>query len=460
MKKILCFLTNIACIACMVYAESNSNLDSLKKALASAKNDTNKVWLLSDIAYAYHNTKPDSSIWYAQQSLKLSQNLNYPRGEARALINIANIIENYNFPKALETYLKALQICEQMGDQSLKSAALGNIGVLYSDQGDYRKALEYNFKSMAIDEGMNNERWVLIGLMNTGEYYENLKLLDSALLYENKAYKIAVPLDDKDLLGQVLARLGYIHTKKDSTEKALTCFRDGITASEAVNSRTVLGNTYLGFARLFQKMNEVDSAIFYATKAYYISQNETRMREAMQAGTLLSELYKPKNSDSTVKYLELTNICKDSLYNQEKTKELQSLTINEQLRQQELAELKLKQEETNKKNMQLAGIAMFIPVFFLLIMMLSKKRLKSGTVAFLGMFFLLMVFEFISLLADPYISNLTNEIPVYIIAIKISLALLLVPVNRKLETFVEGKLTKKTGADFVKNVRDSKLSTK
>jgi tetratricopeptide (TPR) repeat protein len=448
MKTIPLLLIMIACIINKVHADSNTKLDSLKKVLVTAKDDTSKVMLLADIAYAYRNAKPDTSILYAQQALKLSESLNYARGEARSLIDIANIIENYNFPKALETYLKALQICEQIGDQSLISAALGNIGVLYYDQGDYRKALEYNFKSMAIDAGMNNERWVLIGLMNTGEYYEYLDLLDSALLYEDTAYSIAVRLNDVDLLGQVLARLGYIHTKKAETDKALVYFREGIAASEAAQSQTILGNTYLGIARLFKEINETDSAIFYATKSYYVSRNETRLREAMEAGTLLSELFKPRNSDSTVKYLELTNICKDSLFSIEKTKELQSITINEQLRQQELTELKLKQEVTNRKNMQLAGIAMFIPVFFLLIMRISRRKLKSGSVEFLGVFFVLLVFEFITLLTDPYISGITNDIPVYKIIIMVSLALLLVPVHHKLEALVKIKLKKKAGADF------------
>ena len=76
----------------------------------------------------------------------------------------------------------------------------------------------------------------------------------------------------------------------------------------------------------------------------------------LNAATLLASLYKTTNSDSTVKYLTLSIALKDSLFNQEKTRQVQSLTINEQLRQSKIEEEKVVAAEERKKNLQMAGI--------------------------------------------------------------------------------------------------------
>jgi len=57
----------------------------------------------------------------------------------------------------------------------------------------------------------------------------------------------------------------------------------------------------------------------------------------LEALNLLSEVYKSKhNTDSVAKYLELAIQTKDSLFNQQKIIQMQSLTFNEKMRQQEI----------------------------------------------------------------------------------------------------------------------------
>ena len=60
-------------------------------------------------------------------------------------------------------------------------------------------------------------------------------------------------------------------------------------------------------------------------------------RGVLDAMTILAQDYKLKNqNDSAIKYLELSIALKNSLFNKEKTRAIQSLTFNEQLQQQEI----------------------------------------------------------------------------------------------------------------------------
>jgi ketosteroid isomerase-like protein len=61
------------------------------------------------------------------------------------------------------------------------------------------------------------------------------------------------------------------------------------------------------------------------------------------ASKLLADIYRSKNfTDSAFKYLELMLAAKDSFYSEEKLKQLQNLSFNEQLRQQEIQQTVVK----------------------------------------------------------------------------------------------------------------------
>jgi len=119
------------------------------------------------------------------------------------------------------------------------------------------------------------------------------------------------------------------------------------------------------------------------------------------------------------------------------------MTFQENVRQQEIAEQKKEDEEESKRNIQRGGIAVFIPLFFLFVLLLSRTKVKSRTVEFLAIVGLLLFFEFITDLLYPLISNWTNESPVWETLIFVIIAASLEPVSYRLEHWIKGKLVHK-----------------
>jgi hypothetical protein len=68
--------------------------------------------------------------------------------------------------------------------------------------------------------------------------------------------------------------------------------------------------------------------------------------------------------------------AKDSLPNQEIQKQIQILTFGEQLRQNEIENQKKEEAETRKRNLEQAGIAIFIPLFLFAVLSLGRKYLN------------------------------------------------------------------------------------
>ena len=56
-------------------------IDSVKKVIATQKEDTNKVSTLINLSDAYKLSYPDSGLVYAQQALSLAEKLNYDYGD-------------------------------------------------------------------------------------------------------------------------------------------------------------------------------------------------------------------------------------------------------------------------------------------------------------------------------------------------------------------------------------------
>ena len=151
-------------------------------------------------------------------------------------------------------------------------------------------------------------------------------------------------------------------------------------------------------------------------------------------------MHQAKQLDSSIAYHEIAMAAKDSSTNQEKQKRIQSLTFNEQLRQIEIDKQKMEETAARKRNLELAGIAIFIPLFLLAVLLLGRRKVKSRTIEFLGILGLLFLFEFIVLLVHPYIGHWTHESPVWMLLILVAVAAILIPLHHRSEAWIKKKL--------------------
>ena len=156
----------------------------------------------------------------------------------------------------------------------------------------------------------------------------------------------------------------------------------------------------------------------------------------------LSSIYrKTGRPDSALFFMTMAMTAKDSLNSQENQKKIQMLTFTENLRQMEIAEQKKKDAETRKRNLELSGIAIFIPLFLLVVLLMGRKKVKSRTIEFLGILGLLFLFEFIVLLVHPYIGHWTHESPIWMLLILAAIAAVLVPLHHRSESWIKKKLS-------------------
>ena len=191
----------------------NTEADSLKKLLTTLRETPQKVLVLEGLSYAYVSAYPDTALQYALEGLQLAQKINDPIGEAYCTNALGNVYFGVgDYPKALEMYLKSLQMKEPLKNQERAIAVTYfNIANVYTEQEDYRHALHYLFKTMEVDKKAEDSTGILFDLYSLSSIYLRMKNTDSALYYGQQALQLAGRLQDKNLIGAIVNNQGDIY---------------------------------------------------------------------------------------------------------------------------------------------------------------------------------------------------------------------------------------------------------
>lgn len=420
--------------------------DSLKALLHQPMPDSSKAKILCKLGAQYMISNPDTALLYSKQGLALAQKTGFAEGEIIGLNQTASIFNiTGNYPAALHYFLEALKKAEAIQNRHRMGASLLNIGSVYYYQGDYQTAIIYSLEARKIFDSLHEPAMIMTAALNLGEYYEKSNKLDSANHYTQQAAGLATSLNDEDFAGMSLNNLGNIYTKMEQPQIALGFYRSGLSKLIQVENDDAICECSLGMARIFAKQGMADSALYYGHLSVRTAGRGKFTNRLLKAATFLAGHYEAiGQTDSAYAYLKAANAAKDSLFSQERQREIQNLTFSESLRQQEKAEelLALKHERT--RNMQYIILGIAVIGFSVFILLISRTLLiNEKWVSFLAVMGLLLVFEFLNLLLHPLIVRITHHSPFYMFVISVLIAAFLIPLHHKSELMIRGKLVEK-----------------
>lgn len=128
---------------CEAQRSDQAKIDSMINLLTSAKDDTNKVKLLTEISYSYPYTNPNAGIQYGNEAMQLAKKLNWIEGIASANYAIGgNYINKADYANALKYDYESLKIYEKLNDKPKQAMLLRNLWKLYiNDRGNMIRLL-------------------------------------------------------------------------------------------------------------------------------------------------------------------------------------------------------------------------------------------------------------------------------------------------------------------------------
>ena len=345
--------------------------------------------------------------------------------------------------RSLQIQQKGLLLAEKAHNFSILAMLKNQLAHTYRDREEWGNASK--IYSTALDDAIKgkNEVIKIWPLMNLGVCYLNTNKLDSALKYLQRAYESSLLINQVDL-PYILWNLGSVHSKMGHSGLAVSYFNMAIQMAEKAKKVRQLSLASIGLAEHFLSVNEIDSCIYYLKKGLNIVQQTPFFYMSAKPAKMLADIYEKSSCDSTLKYANVYKIANDSVFSYKINQQIQMMTFDEDLRQQEMTAEKIKEGEQRKQNIQYALLAFGIITFLIFFLLLSRSIItNTKVIEFLGVIALLIVFEFLNLLLHPFLEKTTNHSPVLMLLALVCVAALLVPLHHRLEKWATAKLVEK-----------------
>jgi two-component system, NtrC family, sensor kinase len=358
-------------------AQSNK-IDSLKKALVTQKEDSNKVKFLNALSYNYLQYSADTSAAYAQEALNLEKKIGFEQGFYATEYNLASsLMISGNYPLALDNDFKFLALANRKKDTINASIANALIGECYYDLGDYQTSLKYyrenlRLAQMVITSGLQ------FAWANIAHVYHSLHEPDSSLLYARKAYGQIKDWNDTLFVSNIL---GDAYAGKNRYDSALFHYRTSIALSIRNHTQLERVDGYNGMALVYIAKGIPDSAAWYAKKVVAEKIEKSYPLGLLKAANLLADIYGAQNkSDSSLKYLRMALGVKDSLFGREKTMAIQNIAFKEQEKQKEIEAEKLQSENRLNLYLLLGGLFALLSIAGLLFRSNRQKQKAAAKI--------------------------------------------------------------------------------
>jgi signal transduction histidine kinase len=141
---------------------------------------------------------------------------------------------------------------------------------------------------------------------------------------------------NESLLTVIYYLLGDVAFAKNNPGEAYSFYRHSINAAITEDSYNDMYQGYYRMAKLFEKNAQSDSILHYSKLALLYAQKSDYPQGILKSSQNLSAFYEEKNDAEALRYFKIAVAAKDSLFSQDKVKQMLSLTFDEKQKAQQI----------------------------------------------------------------------------------------------------------------------------
>lgn len=358
---------------CLVQAQQNISVDSLKKILDTDIKDTTRINILNQISFLLRNNSVKGSFNYALEANELSKRINYKNGlaESYGYMGLLHYREGKH-DLAVEAHLKSLRLYEELGNKRFIAFRYNDLGNVYVEQEFYDKARAYFNLSLSIKEQIKDEDGIVTTMKNIANLYVHQRKYSKALEIALRTLPKAEKVNNLKTIADLTSFIAESYLHQDSLDKAMEYFKKVYDLRIKTNDQYTLPRVLNGIGRVYQKQkNYVKAKEIYEESERIAKINNIKVA-LKKVYEYLSELYEAQNNFEKAFYYEkLANAYRDSLYNQKSNDRiavLQSIFDDEKSQAEQKKEKEV--QDAKIQNQQIVIIASFIVAVLLAILTL------------------------------------------------------------------------------------------
>ena len=354
-------------------------------------------------------------------------------------------IEDYD--KAIDYYTMAYKKLDEIKTGNVpyqRVLYLTSIGTLYAAKKNHDIAIGYFERSIAMADSLKFSNLKIPGYVGLLNQYLNMDESQKALNYFNSAQgqNLKAYLAQFGYAGVTDQAYGVIYTQLNKFDSAKYYFNKAAPFFEQGTIETGKMNFYAQLGSLYEKTGENAKAIEYYLKVKDIASRNSLLENIQAAAKHLDTLYnRSGNYQLSRQYTSIYYQYKDSAEKLNKEKELAQVEAADEQHRLEKQEKQRVEAERRNHNIQYMAITIGIALLFVVLVIMGIFKVSESTIKILGFFAFIMFFEFIILIADNKIHHWTHGEPWKVLAIKIILIAMLLPLHHWLEKKVIKYLT-------------------
>ncbi|MEI6408227.1 MAG: histidine kinase dimerization/phosphoacceptor domain -containing protein [Bacteroidota bacterium] len=409
-------------------AQSTGVIDSLKAIIALHTNDKQAVGTLMELAKRYDAIDLDSSLIYINAAEKIAATLNdaSTNGLVAQMKGIYYTRKSV-YQEAVGAFTKAIEYYQQTGNAQNLADNFGNLSNSYMNLGDNLNALKYVLMAYDLFSKEQNKERMMKALGALTVIYGEDKDTTNAFKYAYKALDMAMETNQKTEIARAFIYIAQVCFSAGQYERAVSMYEQARLAIDSKNFSPLIPHIKLKTANCYLQLKKYPNALQAYEAAYqgFAILRDTSKMYSAKLGTAKVQValknYAPalqiarkieaqiihsgqlektqdiyflfynaysgiKNFEAAHKYAGLLLSVQDSLYDQNKKKELYRLQVQFATKEKE-EEIRLlskdkKLEELEEKRQELLRnifiAALFIVLIFTLLLW-NRYRAKIRT---------------------------------------------------------------------------------
>jgi signal transduction histidine kinase/Tfp pilus assembly protein PilF len=287
--------------------------------------DSFKVQLLSELAYAYHTSSADSTISIAQRAYVLAEKINNQEGRADALkIWAIGLSITSKEKEALGKNEKALAIYREINNDMGAGAVLNNIAIIKHNNGEFQTALDYYHQSLEMRKATYDQKGVAACYNNIGNTYCDMGNYAEALYNLFRGLQIRERLHHKQDVANSLSNIAYVYLLLGKFNEAVKYSSRGAAIHVASDNKEGIIQAYVSLGEVYNAQQDHKKSFDYYSKALQLSKEIGHLNSVALCLNKIGELY-----TNLEKYTEAEKYYRQALKLSNESGDLLSVSMNQ-----------------------------------------------------------------------------------------------------------------------------------
>ncbi|MBN1448140.1 MAG: tetratricopeptide repeat protein, partial [Bacteroidetes bacterium] len=340
-----------------LHAQEATPVERLETLLRSREQrdlrDSVTVRIMLDLAQEYRKSDPERALLLARRSEEMARAMDDNAGMANAFASSGiTYAQQGAWVRALNFFLKALKLKEEIGDQHGMAALLSNIGVVHGRLNDQERALRYHLRAAKYFQLVNDKQGLAYSYNNVGVISMDQGKYDEAIRNFQESLELKKELRDRPGIASTYLNLGITYYLLNVLPRALENLQYSAKIYETLGDKHGLAEAMHRIGMVYLRQRQQEKAFDVAAKALQISR-EINSRVVERNVLRLCSDIKTAMGDATaaLEYYRDYTALKDSLFNEESAKRINEMTANYEFAQRERSE---RENELLKKDQQIS----------------------------------------------------------------------------------------------------------